>query len=124
MDQTNPIDIPVWGPRFLNRLRSGDSVRTSALAAGVASSTPYHWYKRSAAFRELWDAAAAPKGARRRGWGGTRRKSTLRTDLFIAALGETSNVTAAAEAAGISAARKAIAARIRGPEQENRDGHG
>ena len=70
-------------------------------AVKVSNATPYRWKARNVAFRAAWDEAA-PAGTPRKGRGGPRRTGVTKLGRFIAALGETSNVTAAAEAAGIS----------------------
>ena len=102
MIDTPNSSLPQWTGTFLDALRAGANLRDAALAAGVAATTPYHWRRKSAEFREAWIAAAPAPGAPREGWGGPRCSGASKLDRFIAALGETSNITAAAEAGQIS----------------------
>lgn len=97
---------PEWLPRFLAALRAEPKVRAAARTAGVALSTAYDRRKTDPAFAREWDEAlgkssAADVGNHKPEWGGARRVGTKKIDRFLETLAESSNVRAAAEAAGI-----------------------
>lgn len=92
---------PAWVAGFLAALRKGSAIEPAARAAGVSKGTAYNRRRNDAEFRAAWDAMAvkatpAPPASR-----GLRRIGLKKIDHFLDALAESSNVTAAAEAAGI-----------------------
>lgn len=95
---------PAWVAGFLAALRKGSPIEAAARAAGVSKGTAYNRRKNHAGFRAAWDATgsgkapSAPPASR-----GLRRIGLKKIDYFLDALAESSNVTAAAEAAGIDA---------------------
>ncbi|MCV0384527.1 MAG: hypothetical protein K5799_13945 [Erythrobacter sp.] len=94
---------PAWVAGFLAALRKGGGIEAAARAAGVSKGTAYNRRRNHAGFRAAWDATAskapsAPPASR-----GLRRIGLKKIDHFLDALAESSNVTAAAEAAGIDA---------------------
>ena len=94
---------PAWVAGFLAALRKGSAIEAAARAAGVSKGTAYNRRRNDAGFRAAWDATvskapSAPPASR-----GLRRIGLKKIDHFLDALAESSNVTAAAEAAGIDA---------------------
>ena len=82
-----------WTERFLDALRAEPRIRAAARAAGVPIATAYWHKQRDPEFARRWDACLPPTGHPR------RPKGARKLDRFLEALAETSNVTAAAEAA-------------------------
>lgn len=91
-----------WTALFLEELRQGASVRAAARAAKVALSSAYAHRQRDLRFACEWDAALPPGVKCRAKPPGWRRAGERKLDRFLSALAETSNVTAAAAAAGIT----------------------
>lgn len=101
---TNSPDgaTPEWMTRFLDALRASPRIRAAARAAGVPLSTAYYHRSRDAAFLKAWDACLPRGDPGAAGLPGQRGKGVARLDRFLEVLAETSNVTAAAETAGIA----------------------
>ncbi len=93
---------PVWMEPFLAALRAGHGVRRAAGMAGVALSTAYDWRRRDAEFAFDWDDARGRPVVGAACWGGARRTGPRKVALFLEALAESSNVRAAAAAAGLA----------------------
>ena len=94
---------PEWMAAFLGALRAEPKVRAAARAADVALSTAYHRRRIDPDFAREWDAARGKSvGEDTAGWGGTRRIGAKKIERFLETLAESSNVRAAAEAAGIA----------------------
>lgn len=97
-------DAPWWEQAFLEGLRQEGKVTAAARAAGVTTVAPYNRRKACPAFRQAWDAALelfALSGRKRAFKSTARRKQDKWKSAFLNALVETSNVTAAAEEAGV-----------------------
>ena len=88
-----------WQEEFLAALRRGEGPIATARRLGINRSTPHAWRKRHPAFARQWDAAVADggKAVRRR----VAAPAASWQQAFLAALAETSNVSAAASRAGI-----------------------
>ncbi|MCA0979085.1 DUF1804 family protein [Qipengyuania flava] len=93
---------PAWIEPFLAALRAGHGVRRAAGMAGVALSTAYDWRRRDAEFAFDWDDARGRPVVGAACWGGARRTGPRKVALFLEALAESSNVRAAAAAAGLA----------------------
>lgn len=115
---------PQWIDPFLAALRAEPRIRAAARTAGVPPSTAYHRRKMDPDFAREWDEACgklpgengrADTGTDTPGWGGKRRIGAKKIDRFIEALAESSNVRAAAEAAGLDP-RKVYRLRRNDPE--------
>ena len=100
---TDPDDRvpPAWMARFLKALPGCESLRAAARAADVPISTVCYRRDRYPAFRAQIEAYLPAVGGAKPNWGGARRTGSPKLTRFLAALGETSNVTAAATAAGV-----------------------
>lgn len=105
MDDNNGKAAPAWAGRFLDALRAGKGARAAAREAGVTNSTPYHRRKANDAFRAEWDAIRPVDGRRKRRTGPAPRRDAAKLDRFLAELGETSNVAAAAAVADIAVSK-------------------
>lgn len=89
-----------WEEPFLAGLRDGEGPTAAAARVGIDRSTPYLRRKTHPPFARRWDAAVAERGVPLR-----RRPASPRAawqPAFLAALAETSNVSAAASRAGIA----------------------
>ena len=94
---------PEWMAPFLAALRAEPKVRAAARAANVALSTAYHRRRMDPDFAREWDEARGkPIGDGASGRGGTRRIGAKKIERFLETLAESSNVRAAADAAGIA----------------------
>ncbi len=94
---------PEWMAPFLAALRGEPKVRAAARAANVALSTAYHRRRIDPQFAREWDEARGiPIGDGAAGPGGTRRIGAKKIERFLETLAESSNVRAAADAAGIA----------------------
>lgn len=99
MTEMHDTDTPEWVARFLGALQHRPNVAAAARAAGIAKTRPYDHRKRDPHFAQAWDAVLAqprPEGAL-----GQQRARPTKLDRFIEALAATSNVSAAAAAAGL-----------------------
>ena len=103
----NPKDPAIWAPLFLHKLAEGISVVAAAKAAGVGKNAPYELRRKDADFTRAWLALRPPGEPRkspakpRSGTGNAAPSKRART-IFLEALGDTSNVTAAAAKAGLT----------------------
>ena len=101
-EQTDAAAQPAWMAGFLKALKAGKGVRRAAEIAGVALSTAYDWRRRDAEFAFDWDDARGRPVVDAACWGGARRTGPRKVALFLEALAESSNVRAAAAAAGLA----------------------
>ena len=93
---------PEWVAPFLAALRADPRVRQAARSAKVALSTAYSRRRIDPAFARDWDEARGkPVDSVKAGWGGSRRIGARKIERFLETLAESSNVRAAAEAAGM-----------------------
>ena len=105
MDTERKAEQPEWVDRFLAALRAGKPAAEASRMVGIDSSAPYHRRRRDPAFRAAWHAArpiAPPRAGRELP---TRPYGSVKIDRFLTELAETSNVSAAAEAAQVSASK-------------------
>lgn len=85
---------PDWEPAFMTGLRQGITIMAAAQGAGISAATAYKLRKNNARFVQAWDEAYAAGGRRPASAGFTRTVQWRKA--FLAALAETSNVSAAA----------------------------
>ena len=102
---THSPDPEAWAPLFLRALAEGMSVAAAARAAGVHQSAAYRLRRRDAEFTRAWIALRPPGETRAPVGGGSAKPTRRQKDVFVEALGETSNVAAAAARAGITRAQ-------------------
>lgn len=95
MTQADRGTEPEWAARFLAALRQTSRPCDAIAAAGVSPSTAYRYRLRNAAFDKAWKACLSQEDT------GRRPRGAAKIDRFLEALAETSNVTAAAETAGV-----------------------
>jgi hypothetical protein len=84
-----------WEERFIAALKAGERIRPAARCAGIAAVTAYAHRRRNARFAGEWDRALAD-------WKAHQARRALWREVFFHALAETSNVSKAAAAAGVS----------------------
>jgi hypothetical protein len=100
-DMTEEIPGPAWTRAFVDTLRETGQVKLAIRASGVSQSTVYLQRRINLRFSEAWDAAAPPKPARAPDAGRARVRSGNWRPVFLEALAETSNITAAAVRANV-----------------------
>ena len=106
----------IWPAAFLTGLRAGHSATRAAEAAGIDRSTAYARRKSTPDFARAWaEAEDAARENAAAGTGTTPRKKRRRggpwKPEFLRMLAETSNVTAAALAAGVKPLKAYLARR-------------
>ena len=101
-DNAPPIDEPNWVAAFLEALRDGNTVAAATRIARTSTSSPYDRRQRSTWFREAWASIAPPDGRIRANRAPRRARGMAKLDQFLDELAATSNVRAAAEAAGLA----------------------
>ncbi|WP_375290846.1 hypothetical protein [Qipengyuania sp.] len=100
-------DPAIWAPLFLRNLAEGMSVQAAAKAAGVGKNAPHRLRRKDAEFTRAW-LALRPPGETRKGPAkphsgtGNAAPGKRARAIFLEALADTSNVTAAAAKAGVT----------------------
>jgi hypothetical protein len=93
VDQSRP---PLkWEAQFIAALAAGERIEPAARSAGVSDTRAYVHRRRNARFARAWAEAIAE-------WKARAEKREHWRELFLERLAETSNVTAAAAAAGVT----------------------
>ena len=102
MDEKQAI-APGWVEPFLAALRDGSGAAAASRIAGISGSLAYHRRRKDPAFAAAWDAIKPVDARERRHAGQRRPRGAAKLDRFLDELAATSNVSAAAAVAGVSA---------------------